>query len=1048
LRPWILAAAALAALTTAAAAAATDAAPQTTHLVPDAQHERRIEPGGNDIYTVELRAGDYLAVDTREMGIDLAVSVIDPQGRVLVEQETRHSPYSDDQVRLIAGGPGEYRLSVTVLSADAGEYRLAVLAIRPATARDTHDVAAVADWQRGLQAEYQGTPEGLRAAAAAFTEAAAQFRANADADSEGRVQMRLGRVHFQLGEWTPAIDHTRRALDLYRGNGNHAGEAGAANNLGALYQETGQPALAIEYFTQALPALHATGDRYKEAIVRHNLGWYHQTLGEVQPAAAYYRQALPLWAEAGNLAGRGASLNNLGLLAWQLNDLDEAADEFGQALALRRQGGDVAGEAQTLSNLAMVQFGRRNPDRARELLEESLAAARRVGSQREECYALLLLAEYHADPASDEVAQLGHAALASARHLGDRRAEAAAQVRLGAWHSARAERDDAYGRYAAALALQRETADARGEAATLLALARLHAAGDELVAALDSALQAVDIIESLRGQVAQPDLRLSWFASVQGFYATLIDVLMGLHEREPDGGYDAQALQASERARARGLLDLLSEKRSNLLEAVDPRLVERERDLRRVLNARDQRWRSLLAGPHDAEAGAAAGRAVDEAIRDLHQLEGEIRARSPRYAELTLARPIDIGAVQKQLDADTVVLEYWLGAERSYVWMLSRDTLQSRILPGADLIEEATRRYFGALSARPPAQAMLRSTERAAAQARMRELAAEIGRILPAEIFGEFAHRRMIVVGHGAIEYLPLAALPSSSGMNDGAMLVDEREIVYLPSLSVLAAIRTAPQGDAPGKTIAVFADPVFSADDPRVARNMSGGSQQLRQPVEPLASALGAGDAERASTAAAGLPTLRRLRFSRHEAQAIAALVPASQRFEATDFRANRAAVLDGGLEQYRMVHFATHGLVNDAYPELSGLVLSAVDEQGRPLDALLRMHDIFGLSLRAELVVLSACQTALGREIDGEGLLGLTRAFMYAGAPRVIATLWNVDDRASTALMRHFYAAVLERGLSPAAALREAQGALRKDPRWASPYYWAGYVLSGEWR
>jgi len=1040
-RPWIRAAAVLVALGSTATAAA---AAQVTRLVPDAQHERRIEPGGNDVYSVELRAGDYLAVDTNELGLDLKFAVLDPQGGILAEQETRHSPYSDDQIRLIARSPGEHRLSVTTGSANAGMYRLAVVAIRPATPNDANDAAAVDAWQRGLRAEYLNTPEGLRAAVDGYATAAAHYRANADPGGEARVQMRMGRVFFLLGERGAAIEHTRQALELSRRSGNRAGEASAANNLGAIYQELGQPGLAIDYFRQALPPIRETGDRYKEAIVRHNLGWYHQTLGEASEAAAYYRQALPLWVEAGNLAGQGASLNNLGLLAYQLNDIDKAADRFGQALALRRQAGDVAGEAQTLANLAIVHVERGEPERARELLGDSLAVARRVQGQREEIYALMWLAVIHADPASDEVAQLSRAALAGARKLGDRRGEAAALVRLGAWHVARGEREAALEQYAAALALHRATADARGEAATLLALARFHAGGGDLEPALDTALQAVGVVESLRGQVVQPDLQLSWFASVQGFYATLIDILMRLHERAPGAGHDARALQASERARARGLLDMLSERQDNLTGEVDPQLLERERDLRRVLNAQDQRLRNLLAGSSGTDEVAAARRAVDEAVRDLHQLRGEIRARSPRYAELTQAQSLDIGAVQAQLDADTLVLEYWLGTERSYVWVVSRDALRSRVLPAADVIDEASRRYLAALAARPPAQATVSSAERAAAQVRMRQLAAELGRILPEEIFGELAHRRLIVVGHGAIEYLPLAVLSSPSGADDGAMLVEEREIVYLPSLSVLAAMRTPSPGDAPDKTIAVFADPVFSADDPRVARRTPGRSPP---PVQQLASAEDIEDLQRSSTEA-GLSALRRLRFSRLEAEAIAALVPASQRFEAIDFRASRATVLDGGLEQYRIVHFATHGLMNDTHPELSGLVLSAVDEEGRPLDALLRMHDIFGLSLRAELVVLSACQTALGREIDGEGLVGLTRGFMYAGAPRVIATLWNVDDRATTALMRHFYAAVLERKVPPAAALREAQSALRNDRRWASPYYWAGFVLSGDWR
>jgi CHAT domain-containing protein len=139
---------------------------------------------------------------------------------------------------------------------------------------------------------------------------------------------------------------------------------------------------------------------------------------------------------------------------------------------------------------------------------------------------------------------------------------------------------------------------------------------------------------------------------------------------------------------------------------------------------------------------------------------------------------------------------------------------------------------------------------------------------------------------------------------------------------------------------------------------------------------------------------------------------------------------------------------LINSVHPELSGLVLSLVDPQGRPQEGFLRLHDIYNLKLGADLVVLSACQTALGKDIRGEGLIGLTRGFMYAGAPRVVASLWEVDDRATAELMKRLYEGMLVRGLTPAAALRDAQLALRRDRRWSDPFYWGAFVLQGEWK
>jgi CHAT domain-containing protein len=175
--------------------------------------------------------------------------------------------------------------------------------------------------------------------------------------------------------------------------------------------------------------------------------------------------------------------------------------------------------------------------------------------------------------------------------------------------------------------------------------------------------------------------------------------------------------------------------------------------------------------------------------------------------------------------------------------------------------------------------------------------------------------------------------------------------------------------------------------------------------------------------------------------------MAPWRSGYQALNFDANSASVNDTDLSQYRVIHFATHGFVDYQHPELSGLVLSMVDEKGNPQDGFLRMHDIYNLKLPVDLVVLSACNTGLGKEVKGEGLIGLTRGFMYAGARGVVASLWKVDDDATAELMKQFYSGMFQKGLTPAAALREAQLALRSHKRWESPYYWAAFVMQGEY-
>jgi CHAT domain-containing protein len=284
------------------------------------------------------------------------------------------------------------------------------------------------------------------------------------------------------------------------------------------------------------------------------------------------------------------------------------------------------------------------------------------------------------------------------------------------------------------------------------------------------------------------------------------------------------------------------------------------------------------------------------------------------------------------------------------------------------------------------------------------------------------------------LQFIPFASLPDPT---NARLLMLDHEIVTAPSTAVVALLRqeTANRKPAP-KTLAVFADPVFSSNDPRVANAQSAHAAQ------------GAATDALRSAGELGLGDLRRLRFSRQEAEEITRYTNNDLKLEAVDFQASRALATSAELGQYRIVHFATHGLINNTHPELSGVVLSLVDEKGRPQNGFLRLYDLYNLKLSADLVVLSACQTALGKQIRGEGLVGLTRGFMYAGAPRVVSSLWQIDDRATAEFMKRFYEQMLGQKLRPAAALRAAQISMQKDPRWNQPHYWAAFTLQGEWK
>jgi CHAT domain-containing protein len=488
---------------------------------------------------------------------------------------------------------------------------------------------------------------------------------------------------------------------------------------------------------------------------------------------------------------------------------------------------------------------------------------------------------------------------------------------------------------------------------------------------------------------------------------------MRFHSEHSEKRFDVQALETSERARARGLLDLLREAHADIREGVEPALLDRERAVQARLNVKTEQLVKVLGAKHTEAEATTAEQQIRATTDEYQAVRADIRARSPRYSALAYPEPLDVTDIQKQiLDADTVLLEYILGGDQSYLWVVTPDAVVSHVLPPRREIEKLARRVYADWSTSvPPA-----NTDAPAALSRLL--------LSPAEL----QSKRLLVVADGFLQYIPFAALPLPAAPH--LPLAVQHEIVYLPSASILGILRRDRESrPAAPKLLGILADPVFDPNDPRVKFR---GKPKLAPDSDP------------------GLarPLFDRLRSTRREAEMLRSLVRSDNSNIALDFDANHSTVLNGEWMQYRILHIASHAFLNNTNPELSGIVLSTVDRSGRPQNGFLRMHELYNLKLGADLVVLSACQTALGQDIKGEGLVSLARGFMYAGATRVVASTWEVPEGATAELMRLFYKGMLRDRLSPAAALRAAQVNMSKSLSSNAPYYWAAFVLQGEYR
>jgi CHAT domain-containing protein len=835
-----------------------------------------------------------------------------------------------------------------------------------------------------------------------------------------------------------ALESYERAQRSWEGLGDRQGLIQTLRLRGAVYSDLFDFARAQACYEQATALSAPLADERERAIALILDARMRDRLGEYQAALNEYADALNLLEPMGDAVWEASGLTGIATVYHEMGEPRSSVPYWERALTLFETAGLKNIAIDVLFAMGASDLAAGDDIRALGQFELALGLADELGIPRWRAYALryigvIYLFRHQPDQAQEYLER----SLKIQESLEDRKTRGRTLADLGEAHALRGEYERAVSDFSHSLALSRVDGDRVARARALFGLARASLSLDDLETARSHAEQALAVVESLRSEVDDRDLRASYLASVYRYHEFHMDVLMRLHRMHPDQGLAAAAFAASERARARSLLDSLVEAGVDLQEGLDPGLRSREQRARKAFEQWAARERRLSGAP-EAEAGATA---LAEAYRDLerryNQVEAEIRSKSPNYAALARPRPLSLGEVQRQVvDGGTLLLEYALGDERSYLWAVSSAGLGSYVLPPRGEIEGAARRAYEHLTARLTATGLGRRHEIEAADGAYWQEAGRLSEMLLAPVARQMAGKRLLVVADGTLQYLPFAALPVPGRVGEPVPLMTEHEIVSLPSASVLAILRKQTKGRKPPPgSVAVLADPVFEGDDPR---------------LRAVARAAPAGSTDRLARDASPAPATRlpRLAATRQEAAAIVALALPGTALRAVDFQASRATAMSPELAHYRIVHFATHGVVDNENPGLSAIVLSMFDERGEPEDGYLRLRDVYGLRLPAELVVLSACNTALGRPVGGEGLVGIVRGFMYAGARRVVASLWKVDDDATGEMMGRFYREVLRSDRSPAAALRQAQLAMWRQERWRPPFYWAAFVLQGEWR
>jgi CHAT domain-containing protein/tetratricopeptide (TPR) repeat protein len=1049
------------------------------HLNGEESAQGMIAPGKSHVYAIDLAAGQYLHLELEQERVDLTIRLLSPEGKEL-EQRENAGEGSSIPLSFVAAGGGSYRVEIRLaIGPDekreaAKDYKIKVDQLRASEPDDQKRIAAERADDAGDKLRVQGTGPSRHQALTLYETALASWTDLNDQLRQANTLSSMGRTYLDLGDTKTAVDFWSRELTLRHALGNPKDEGNALGSIGSAYSRLGDRAKALEYFSQALEKIRAAGDKLNEGLVLSSMGNTYFGLGDVRKSLDYYQQALPLVHGVGNPSNEGATLGNVGIVYSALGEPQKALDYSRQALQLALAAGDMDGQAATLTSIASLYWQLGDWDHALENQKSAVALTRKSGNRSFEAMILNNMGTTYRGLGELDSALKCHQEALPILHDAGLPNEATALQNIGHVYRDKGEFQKALDYYQQALKLFQERGNRRaiaqnltdsGEASLKLgqtsqaldswnqALPIAHAAGDRILEAsvltgiarahieegkLNEAQTALDsalaMTETLRTAWVGADMRAFYSSTVRDRYQLQIELLMRQH-------HDVQAFEASERARARSLLELLTESRADIRQGVDPVLLAQERSLETDLRVKsEQRIRSQ---------NTALDKDLEGLTVQYREVEAQIRTRSPRYAALTQPQPLTLAEIQERLlDPDTLLIEYSLGEERSFLWAVNSNSFHSYELPARAKLETAAREAYGQMStSHVPGEGMQGAT-------------LALSRMLLGPITSDLAKKRLVVVAEGALQYIPFAALPSPA--QSGVPLIADHEIVSLPSASTVALLRRENEGRKPALKLAiVLADPVFSRDDPRVEQSTAtatskapkgSASDPKAQDLKALAQSDPAPDSEpdnlERSAKDSGLPTFDRLRASRREADTIVELAGKGNAVEELDFDSSRETATSEALSQYRIIHIATHGLLNSRSPELSGLVFSLVDRQGKPQNGFLEAQEIYNLKLGADLVVLSACQTALGQEVRGEGLVGLTRGFMYAGVPRVIASLWKVPDQATTELMQKFYRGVLQQGLQPAAALRAAQISMWKESRRSAPYYWAGFTLQGEWK
>lgn len=1031
--------------------------------------EKELKSTDEDIYQIKLAKDECFNLRLEQNGIDVAIEMVAPNDTIILRNDNQVGIKGEEFFFFVVDEPGAYKLKIipVVKTAISGKYSFQIKELRLVQQLDRTKFDGIRLLAEGKQSVETYKTENIEKGVKKLELALDKFQECNNDWYSCIVLNNLGNVYYAAGKFVKASEFYEKALFLSQKIQDKMLEAYSLDSKGLIFYSLGNYEKAIENQEKALVICESFGDDAKMAYLLNNLANSYQSLGnfdearklleraieihkKTSPLDEYfvscynlnliykkqgnYQQAISLAIENQKTSKdcsqrmKGYANNMLSSLYKDINDIDAAISYSEEAIKHFKESGNIGGEAEALVNLGGCYALKKDTDKSlkyyREILtKEELVKPVKVDVLNKIASLYLLLSDFN------KAENYFNDALKIAKATNLRYQEGITLLGLGKLALNLADYNLAHKRFQEALVLFSEIGITQLKGETLFNIAKLEFKQGRYGESENLIKSAIDIAESIRDNFSVKEFKILYFSTIKEYYDLYIQILNQKYKKSKKKSDLEVLLVVVEKSRSRSLSEIIKENyfatttfKSEPLQRHFTLQLQISQNLREQLD--------LINKNYNLEKLTTLQKQMLDLRNESYKIEGELKQKTPNFVRITETTSVSITQVQNLLDDTSTLLEYYLAPSESFVFVITKDTFDIVNLSSSNEVEDKVRELYKVLSNNTVSDSLDSFSTPDSKFAEYYNQSKNLSKLLIEPINNKLLKKQIIIVANGSLNYLPWSVLPNPNmNVDQNTPLIMEHQIAVLPSISTFLSQKTLRNFPVVNSAL-VVCDPVSSSDDIRLKGVKTLDTKELiaQNKTRPPGLREGFG----------------RLRFAQHERDAIKQVIPKPKILEGFDATIENLYKLKA--TRYKIFHFITHAISNKTDASLSSIILSGYDNKGYSTVGYLTLPDIVNLQISADLVILSACQTGIGKEVIGEGMLGFTYAFMSIGATKLITTLWDIDDESTSALMTIFYQK-LATGKKPAEALREAQIEIMQQEKWANPFYWAGFTFTGDW-